>query len=90
MGKTIQISPLPHDTIGNPLGAIFSEWLVQVHEKRVTRPKIVVMDSDPAPSPRPGARILDMEGGDMLEAIVVLVAVGILAVEVIEVRHKCN
>jgi len=26
----------------------------------------------------------------MFEAIVVLVAVGILAVEVIEVRHKCN
>jgi len=26
----------------------------------------------------------------MFEAIVVLVAVGILAIEVIEVRHKCN
>jgi hypothetical protein len=50
----------------------------------------VAYELDPAPSTRPGAHNLDREGGEMFEAIVVLVAVGILAVEVIEVRHKCN
>ena len=51
---------------------------------------VVVMHADPAPSTRPCAINLDREGGEMFEAIVVLVAVGILAIEVIEVRHKCN
>jgi hypothetical protein len=64
--------------------------MVGAGRREKARLPIVVMGSDPAPSTRPGTQILDREGGEMFEAIVVLVAVGILAVEVIEVRHKCN